>query len=107
MGSSRALHGLGGNVTGLSIVSTELAPKWLELLKEALPRISVVAFLLKPDSIPDDIKKEILTAAHVAARALIPQVPRRADEGAAPIPVDVKTAAQIPLRTFGQPPRRP
>jgi putative ABC transport system substrate-binding protein len=60
----------GGNVTGLSLVTTELAGKWLELLKQTVPRVSRVALLLKPDAVPEQSKKDFLTAASVAARAL-------------------------------------
>ena len=35
----------GGNVTGLSVLSAEFAPKWLELLKAAVPKLNRVAFL--------------------------------------------------------------
>ena len=35
----------GGNITGLSVVATELAPKRMELLRELLPGIARVAFL--------------------------------------------------------------
>jgi putative tryptophan/tyrosine transport system substrate-binding protein len=38
----------GGNVTGLSMVSLELSGKRLELLKEAIPELSRVAFLWNP-----------------------------------------------------------
>ena len=60
----------GGNVTGLSPVSQELVGKSLELLKQAVPGVSRVAFLLKPDAMPDRAKKDRLKAADVAARAL-------------------------------------
>jgi putative tryptophan/tyrosine transport system substrate-binding protein len=69
-GLVKSLAQPGGNVTGLSVVSTELVAKWLELLKEAVSRISLVAFLVKPDSIPDQTKRDILRAADVAAGAL-------------------------------------
>jgi putative ABC transport system substrate-binding protein len=39
----------GGNVTGLSTISPELSAKRLELLREAVPRLSRVAFLWNPD----------------------------------------------------------
>jgi putative ABC transport system substrate-binding protein len=39
----------GGNVTGLSNISPELSGKRLELLKEAVPRLSRAAFLWNPD----------------------------------------------------------
>jgi putative ABC transport system substrate-binding protein len=37
--------GLGGNVTGVSGMTTQLGGKWLELLKEAVPAVSRVAVL--------------------------------------------------------------
>jgi putative ABC transport system substrate-binding protein len=40
----------GGNITGLSFQTGELSGKWLELLKEAVPRIERVAVLLNPDN---------------------------------------------------------
>ncbi len=43
----------GGNVTGLSLLAVELAGKRLELLKEALPKLSRVALLLYPAYAPD------------------------------------------------------
>jgi len=39
----------GGNVTGLSNISAELSGKRLELLREAIPGLSRVAFLWNPD----------------------------------------------------------
>jgi putative ABC transport system substrate-binding protein len=39
----------GGNVTGLSNISSELSGKRLELLREAVPRLSRVALLWNPD----------------------------------------------------------
>jgi putative ABC transport system substrate-binding protein len=60
----------GGNITGLSPISQELVGKSLELLKQAVPGVSRVAFLLKPDAMPDRAKKDRLKAADVAARAL-------------------------------------
>jgi putative ABC transport system substrate-binding protein len=40
----------GGNVTGLTIMTTELSAKRLHLLKEALPQVARVAVLWNPDS---------------------------------------------------------
>ena len=58
----------GGNVTGLTNLSRELAGKRLELLKEAVPKIARVAVLYDP-AIPGSVRevKEVLP---VAARAL-------------------------------------
>ena len=40
----------GGNVTGFSIYSGMPSPKLLELLKDAVPRLTRVAFLITPDN---------------------------------------------------------
>jgi putative ABC transport system substrate-binding protein len=59
----------GGNATGLSSVSPDLASKWLELLKQAVPGVSRVAFLRQPGAL-GDADKDVLKQADVAARAL-------------------------------------
>lgn len=43
LGLAASLARPGGNVTGLTSLSDELPGKWMELLKETLPRISRVA----------------------------------------------------------------
>src|ERR1700730_11355645 len=60
----------GSNVTGLSLAATDLVGKWLELLKQVVPGVSVVALLLKPDATPDRAKEVRLKEADVSARAL-------------------------------------
>jgi putative ABC transport system substrate-binding protein len=60
----------GGNLTGLSNVTTDLVGKWLELLKQVVPRLSLIALLLKPDSMPDSAKEARLKEATASARAL-------------------------------------
>jgi len=40
----------GGNVTGLSLLTVELSPKRLQLLKETVPRLRRVAVLWNPDT---------------------------------------------------------
>jgi putative ABC transport system substrate-binding protein len=59
----------GGNITGLSAVPTELVGKQLELLKQAVPGVSLIALLLKPDAEPR-AKEARLKEAENAARAL-------------------------------------
>lgn len=41
----------GGNVTGFSVVSRELTGKRLQILKEAIPRLTRVAVLWNPNSL--------------------------------------------------------
>src|SRR5438045_1236710 len=60
----------GGNVTGFSAVSTELVGKQFELLKQAVPGVSRIAFLLKPDAMPDHSREARLKEAEIAALAL-------------------------------------
>ena len=45
VGLAAKLSRPGGNVTGLSLLSAELSPKWLELLQAAVPNLNRVAFL--------------------------------------------------------------
>jgi putative ABC transport system substrate-binding protein len=60
----------GGNLTGLSFLSTELAGKRLELLKEAFPKLSRVAVLRASGPAQEQQVKEI----QIAAQALGIQV---------------------------------
>src|SRR6266436_3534658 len=60
----------GRNVTGLSNVTNDLVGKWLELLKQVVPGVSLVAVLLKPDSMPDSAREVRLKEAAISARAL-------------------------------------
>jgi putative ABC transport system substrate-binding protein len=60
----------GGNVTGLAVNSPELAGKSLELLKQAVPGLTLVALLMKPDAAPAAAMQERLRTRNAAARAL-------------------------------------
>jgi putative ABC transport system substrate-binding protein len=60
----------GGNVTGLAVNSPELASKSLELLKQAVPGLTQVALLLKPDAAPPAAMQERIKTWEAAARAL-------------------------------------
>jgi len=60
----------GGNVTGLTNLNTDLIAKWLELLKQAVPRMATVAFLWDPGYLPERAQRNSLSQAQVAAQAL-------------------------------------
>jgi putative ABC transport system substrate-binding protein len=60
LGLAESLARPGGNITGLSQISPELAGKRLELLKEIVPKLSLVAVLWNPQSKISEISwKEI------------------------------------------------
>src|SRR5215467_12344456 len=58
----------GGNVTGVTNINIELAPKRLELLHELLPTTNVIALLVNPTSL--DITKTVSRDLQAAARTL-------------------------------------
>lgn len=60
----------GGNLTGLSNVTNDLIGKWLELLKQVAPGISLIAVLMKPDSMPEEARKIRLKEVAVSGQAL-------------------------------------
>ena len=60
----------GGNVTGLSILASELVGKCLELLAQAVPGVSRVVVLWTPGVLGERTDKDMLTGAAVTARAL-------------------------------------
>jgi putative tryptophan/tyrosine transport system substrate-binding protein len=72
----------GGNVTGLSILSRELAGKRLELLKEAVPKISHVAALYDPAIRPSlsEVKEFLPVAARGMGLTIQPWEVRAADD---------------------------
>ena len=57
----------GGNVTGLTLIHPELSGKRLQLLKEAVPRIALVAVIWNPT---DPAAVDFLRETEVAARSL-------------------------------------
>jgi putative ABC transport system substrate-binding protein len=58
----------GGNVTGVTNINIELAPKRLELLHELVPTANVIALLVNPTS--PDITKTVSRDLEAAARTL-------------------------------------
>ena len=56
----------GGNVTGLSLLAADYSEKWLELLKEALPKLHRAAVLWNPDNPSSVLEMERLQIAALA-----------------------------------------
>jgi len=53
----------GGNLTGITILNSELTPKRLELLHELMPAVSTVALLINPRGPNDETAKDVQSAA--------------------------------------------
>ena len=71
----------GGNVTGFSVLNTELSGKRLELLKEVVPKLSRVAVLLNPANPINPLQvTEIQSAAPALGVALLPVEVKGADD---------------------------
>jgi putative tryptophan/tyrosine transport system substrate-binding protein len=72
----------GGNVTGLTLLSTELGGKRLELLKEAVPKLARVAVLYDagiPSSV-NEVKEDLPVVARALKLTLQPWEVRAADD---------------------------
>jgi len=69
LGLVASLRQPGGNATGVTLLQDELASKRLELLKEAIPNVSRVAFIWYPDH-PDNEHREAQRAAQALALRL-------------------------------------
>jgi putative tryptophan/tyrosine transport system substrate-binding protein len=62
----------GGNVTGNTVLSPDLGAKRLQLLREAIPTVARVAYLVNPDNVGTlDVFAELKLAAAAAGMALI------------------------------------
>ena len=71
----------GGNVTGLTLLTSELGGKRLELLKEAVPKVAGVAVLYEPGDRNNELElKEIQTAAGALKLTIQPWEVRAADD---------------------------
>jgi putative ABC transport system substrate-binding protein len=60
----------GGNLTGTTFLGPKLVPKHLELLKEALPRISLVAVLWHPGAFAESTARDTMQEAQASAKTL-------------------------------------
>jgi putative tryptophan/tyrosine transport system substrate-binding protein len=87
MGLVASLARPGGNITGLSWMSLDVVVKQLQILKEAVPRISKVGVLLQPDTMHAQEMTELERAAATLGVSVFPvpigtaqDLPRRLDE---------------------------
>ena len=64
----------GGNLTGVTCMTTELSPKRLELLKEAVPKASRVMFLHDPQAAPNAWKLTQEAAPRLGVKMQVAQV---------------------------------
>jgi putative ABC transport system substrate-binding protein len=80
-GFVKSLARPGGNITGITNLITEVAPKYLEMLRSMLPRLSRVAVLLNPaNSAHGAILKSIQSAAQSAGVTILPEEARTPQE---------------------------
>jgi putative ABC transport system substrate-binding protein len=71
----------GGNITGNTILGSDVAGKRLQLLKEAIPTVSRVAFLWNPDNASHPAQlAELQRAAEILGMKLLPVAVRNPDE---------------------------
>ena len=70
----------GGNVTGLSLLATDVETKRLELLKEAVSRVSRVAYLSNSDIVPERITLKNLQLVGPALGVTVEAVEMRGPE---------------------------
>src|SRR5262245_7959026 len=71
----------GGNITGNTILGSDVAGKRLQLLKEAIPTVSRVAFLWNPDNASHPAQRaELQRAVEILGMKLLPVTVRNPDE---------------------------
>jgi putative tryptophan/tyrosine transport system substrate-binding protein len=76
VGLAASLGRPGGNVTGLTSLSEELPGKWMELVKETLPRVSRVSALWDPAGDPSQVRISELAARSLDVRLQVLKVGR-------------------------------
>jgi putative tryptophan/tyrosine transport system substrate-binding protein len=98
LGLVASLNRPGGNVTGITFLSAELAPKQLELLHSLVPTASTMALLVNPTNSPlaENVSRDVLAAART--RGLQLRIMRASTERE----LGEVFASVVQLRTDGQ-----
>ena len=99
IGLVQSLAHPGGNVTGIANIGGELGGKRLQLLKQALPKISRVVVLVYPRADSSRELKLIEQAAAVLRVTVIPMMVKQANELEAAFALLAKSRAQALLTT--------
>jgi putative ABC transport system substrate-binding protein len=66
-----SLNRPGGNITGVGLFAYSLGPKRLEVLRELLPNLKIIAVLINPTNPDETDKQEVESAAHAAGQQLL------------------------------------
>ena len=77
-----SLNRPGGNLTGITVLNTQVLAKRLEMLRELVPTARSIGFLNSPTNVPgrDLVIKELASAADTLGVKLLPVEARRPDE---------------------------
>jgi putative ABC transport system substrate-binding protein len=80
-GFAKSLAHPGGNITGISNLSGDISPKYLEMLRSMVPKLSHVAVLMNPEnSFHATVLKNVQTAAQKSRIKILPVEARTAPE---------------------------
>jgi putative tryptophan/tyrosine transport system substrate-binding protein len=81
IGIVASLNRPGGNATGVTFFSSELAPKRLELLRELVPQATIIAVLVNPTNQTNEMtSRDVETAARQVRQQIIVLRASNADE---------------------------
>ena len=64
-GYVQSLNRPGGNITGVTSISVELAPKRLELMRELLPNDATIGFLINPSNPLSETERKVIKSASI------------------------------------------
>jgi len=94
----------GGNITGVASLSPELNTKRLEILKDTVPKLSRVGFLLARVGIADDLQLKELRPAARLLKLTLEEIETQAD--ATSLERTLQTAKQKQVGAFMMQPNR-